>query len=595
MAGELFTRPENLPLLSEADLTAAHDEAHREFTRVHGDADNWTPEALSYAEQLAGDLDAIKAEQAARALRATLTTEAERDGTAATMERLAARVNGPGETTEPTGGTGAVDVAEIVAAAGQGFTDAFLKVFNGSRTAPGKQLASLSAAAGQAPDQGVAKTGSQLTMYSNVDVPRASLVAGAEIQDMDALVAAVQIRASSLPEMRMGEGSPRHPVATIRNEFSHTLDERTNPGQVEAILAEVTKRGRQEALLAGGGWCAPSEVRYDLFNISDVPSGIIDLPTVGVTRGGVRYPVSPSIADIFYTSGASNAASGLGGFAFPMTNGTVPWLWSEADDIATVTGSPNKPTLRVPCATFNETRLELYGITLTAGNLTDSAYPEATANFLRLIRNAYEHTKNARLIALMLALSSSAIAIGGANKAAFNTVLSGVELAAVDYRQKFGMSATAILELVIPEWILPVVRADLAWRTAVELEDVTDQMIRGFFATRGIAAQFVSDWQVRGAGGFGNPAALPGGAMTAWPTSVDFLLYAAGTFVHGSGMTLDLGVVRDSILNAENDFTAAWMEEAHLVAKVGHESRRYTATFSVNGAGVLGQTLGAQI
>jgi hypothetical protein len=54
------------------------------------------------------------------------------------------------------------------------------------------------------------------------------------------------------------------------------------------------------------------------------------------------------------------------------------------------------------------------------------------------------------------------------------------------------------------------------------------------------------------------------------------MIYAAGTFGLGNGMTLDLGVVRDSTLNAENDHTAAWSEECHLIAMFGHSSRLYT-------------------
>ena len=71
--------------------------------------------------------------------------------------------------------------------------------------------------------------------------------------------------------------------------------------------------------------------------------------------------------------------------------------------------------------------------------------------------------------------------------------------------------------------------------------------------------------------------------MTAWPTSVTIMMYAAGTFILGNGLSLDLGVVRDSVLNATNDHTAAWTEECHLIARVGHESRQYTINFAVNG------------
>ena len=61
------------------------------------------------------------------------------------------------------------------------------------------------------------------------------------------------------------------------------------------------------------------------------------------------------------------------------------------------------------------------------------------------------------------------------------------------------------------------------------------------------------------------------------------MVYAAGTFMRGNGLTLDLGVVRDSTLNETNDHTAGWTEECFLVAMVGHESRQYTISFAVNG------------
>jgi hypothetical protein len=44
------------------------------------------------------------------------------------------------------------------------------------------------------------------------------------------------------------------------------------------------------------------------------------------------------------------------------------------------------------------------------------------------------------------------------------------------------------------------------------------------------------------------------------------------------------------VLNAENDYTAAWAEEAHLIAQVGHASRLYTCAFQVNGSSGSGTT-----
>jgi len=193
---------------------------------------------------------------------------------------------------------------------------------------------------------------------------------------------------------------------------------------------------------------------------------------------------------------------------------------------------------------------------------------------------------------LMVALSSVAITTGefagggtpATAKPAFQQILSGIDLGATDYRARYGMCIDDVLEVIAPYWLRNVIRADLAWRTGVDLLSVDDTEINAFFTDRNLAVQWVNDWQVRGSGQFGNVT-----PMTAWPTTADIMIYAAGTFLHGNGMSLDLGVIRDSVLNAENDFTAAWSEECHLIARVGHESRQYRITFSVMGATTVAQ------
>jgi hypothetical protein len=390
-------------------------------------------------------------------------------------------------------------------------------------------------------------------------------------------------------------------VATLENRFAHTVDDRTTLAQMDDLLKDLTRKENQEALVAGGGWCSPSETRYDFFNVG-CSDGMLDLPTFGVSRGGLRFPTSPSMADGVFTVQGTLAGTlvnqNLASFGKAFDSASMPWLWSEVDDIATVTGGPNKPTLRVPCPSFSDVRLECYGVQLTAGNLTDDAYPEATGNTLKLLNTAHDHVINARYIAAMLALSSASITISGSgNRPAFNQVLSGLDMAATDYRAKFGMCEDDVLEVVAPFWLADVIVADLAYRTrsTSDLLSVSEEAISGFFADRKLRVQWVNDWQVRGAGQFGSPAALPGGAVTAWPTSASVMVYAAGTFLRGNGLTLDLGVIRDSVLNAENDHTVAFTEECHLIAKVGHESRLYNIGFVVNGSGVADMAVGAYI
>jgi len=572
MADELFSAPSDLTLINDQELSALEDQGIAEFDRVRS-LEEVTPERVQYAAQLTSDLDRIRAELAAREVRAQRLAEQERVRNADQMTALNARVHGPEEPSEPLEGK-VMGSDEIAEAAAKGVTAALVSVL-GERMIPKRTIASLSETAQVAPQPKTPQT--KLSITASVDIP--GVAPGNNITTLNSLGEAFSRKARAVPVTRSGSTDNGHTVATIRNSFEHTVDDRTSPAQVEELFNHLLRPELKNSLVAGGGWCAPSEIRYDFFNIA-CEDGLIDLPTFGVTRGGIRFPVSPSLADAI----GDNA---FGGFAVPFSNASVPFLWTEADDIATVTGSPNKPCMRVPCPDFDEERLECYGICLTAGNLTDDAYPEATQNTLRLLMSAHAHAMNARLIALMVAQSSAPIATGefagggtpATAKPAYQQILSGLALGATDYRSRFGMCIDDVIEIVAPYWLRDVIRADLAWRTGVDLLSVSDEMINGFFADRNLRVQWVNDWQVRGAGQFGN--ATP---MTAWPTTVDVMMYAAGTFLHGNGMSLDLGVIRDSVLNAENDFTAAWSEECHLIARVGHESRQYRITFSVMGA-----------
>lgn len=569
-AEELFSAPSDLTLVGDDELAALETQGTSEFDRVSA-IDDVDPETLTYAMRLTEDLDKIRAELRVREVRAQTNADIQRTRVGEQLAALKERVHGM-----PQPGTDApatVDPEAIAAAAARGVTAGMVALMGERRggidteALARRATASLAETAQHAPKPKVSEK--RLSVTASVDIP--GVAHGGQLTTLNSLSDVVSRKAKSMPVTR---GNPNHQlVASIRNDFEHTLDDRTSPAQVKELIQYLTAPDKQAALVAGGGWCAPSEIRYDFFNIACM-SGMIDLPTFGVTRGGIQFPVSPSLADTV------NEIA-FGGFAVEFSNASVPWLWTEADDQATVTGTPNKPCVRVPCPTFSEERLDCYGICLTAGNLADDAYPEATQHMLQLLMAAHQHAINARLIALMVTDSTAAITItGGADTdAAAPRIFNAVGLAATDYRERFGMCIDDVLEVVLPAWVREVIRADLAWKAGVELMEVGNSQVDMFFTARNVRVQWVDDWQVRGASQFGNATAL-----TAWPTTVDFLLYAAGTFLHGNGMSLDLGVIRDSVLNAENDHTAAWSEECHLIARVGHESRRYTVPFNVNGS-----------
>jgi len=344
------------------------------------------------------------------------------------------------------------------------------------------------------------------------------------------------------------------PVASINLPMEHKL------GADLAYNMDVLKAATSPQALTAAGWCAPSNNLYELFAV-DAGDGLIDLPTVQVTRGGLNVPGFLGLED---------AEDGL-------------WTWTEADqDDADEGGEAFKPCLKIPCPEFTDYRLEAEGLCITAGNLTDRAFPELTQRFVSLAVNAHLHRLSAAIIN-QIANSAVGVTMGGINATAAGSVLNAIDLQVADYRSQHRMSVNAVLEAVFPLWSKALVRADLALRHGAELTNVTDAVVDAHFAARGVRAQFVHDYQPL----FG------GAAATAWPAALEFLLYPAGGYVRGDGGVIDLGVVRDSVLNATNDYTAAWTEQLYLVAQLGPAAREVEVAIDVNGCQPVEQCNGA--
>lgn len=415
-----------------------------------------------------------------------------------------------------------------------------------------------------APDAKVKHANADAVITASANIP--GFTQGGLIENIDELGRAMHQRAKMLPVGRTGT-TEHVPIASLQRSFTYTLDKMSTYEDFKRIIEAATD---EEVLTAAGGWCAPSEINYDFFNIV-CEDGMWDVPTIGLNRGGVQYPISPSFGDLAGQPG-------------------IVWTWTEQDDIDAVdSASIIKPCVRLDCPSFLNRRKDCDGFCVTAGNLVDYAYPELVANWLRLVMAIRAHATNARLLDIAINGGGSGDDIGpalpvnhmGLNGDVTAKLLTSIELSITDYREKFAMCDDAVLEGVFPRWAQMVIRADLANRNDMEFLAVTDAQIADWFNVRDVRAQFVGDWQVRTPG-------YPGAAtaLTELPPEMDYLLYPAGTYVKGSGMTLDLGVVRDSVLNETNDHTAAWTEECYALLKPGHESR--LVTVDVCAAGEIG-------
>lgn len=378
----------------------------------------------------------------------------------------------------------------------------------------------------------VAEAQPEVVITAAADVPGFS--GGAQIDTLG-LAKALHAKARTL-----SNGSGMVPVASINLPIQHKL------GADMAQNLDIIEKATAPEALTAAGWCAPSENLYTLFGV-DSGDGLLDLPTVQVTRGGLNVP------DFIGIGEASDAL----------------WSWTEAD---TEDPEATKPCLMIPCPSFTDYRLQAAGLCLTNGNLTDRAFPELTSRFVALAINAHLHRMSGLMIA-EISGGATGVAVSAIASSAAGSILHAIDLQVADYRSQYRMSVNSVLEAVFPLWAKEVIRADFALRSGVLLTNVTDEMIDEHFRARKVRAQFVHDYQPL-------YSAAP---KTAFPTTMDFLLYPAGGYVKGDGGTIDLGVVRDSVLNATNDYTAAWTEQLWLVAQTGPAAREITVTYAVDG------------
>lgn len=582
--------PSDLAALSDADLAGFIEKATGEFDRITDD-EGIDADGLARATKLAEGIEAATAQQGER--------EAALEQQRAERDALRARVHGGDQNDE---GDGAEDAAPnepaeegapaepALVAAGRRRTPVEDVLKDGNRLNVRLSEAQKRVPAANTPS--VTQAFDASVLVASADIP--GFTQGGEIADMMALTEAYKQRSRSVPTGRaLANNRPiedwyldsatglnkfgvvghegdwractRVPIAQMQRKFRHMLDIGATPEQAWAVMQEAAN---PSALVAAGGWCSPSEIRYDFYNIADM-DGAYDLPTTGIQRGGMRWPTSPSFGDLA-------ASTGL-------------WHWTETQDIAAATGtaqSGSKTCARVPCASFNEARLEGEGICITAGNLTTDAWPEQLANFLRLVNAAHFHRINSFFIANVIA-GSTPVTLTQTNSSPITDVLAGVEHQAWDLRTKYAMGNNAVLEVVMPSWAMGLLRADISRRSGMASADnsfaIEDAMIARWFTLRNIRLQLVQDFDVRGSNQFGQSSAL----AAQWP-SLRFLIYPAGTWLRGNGLNLDLGIIRDSTLNATNDYTAAWSEEFFLLAKIGHESR--IVTLGASGSTPTGTT-----
>jgi hypothetical protein len=320
------------------------------------------------------------------------------------------------------------------------------------------------------------------------------------------------------------------------------------------------------SLIAAGGWCAPSETIYDLCE-GETLEGLWDIPSVNVSRGGLNFTKGPQFSDFYGQS--SNFIN-----------------QTEAQAIA----GTAKPCVTITCPPFTDVRLGVTGLCFTVPILTEAAYPELVQRYLTGLTVAHAHYKSVDLITRALAIAGAAVAVANPWPTLSGSLLAALELVVNGERQRYRLGLNATLEAVLPFWIKAALRADLSIRTGVDYLSVTDQQVDAWFAERGIRAQYVYGWQPL------VPTSSGAGVAIDYPTTLEVLVYPAGTFVQGTKDVITLNGVYDSVGLSTNVYTGLFTEEGISLMNMCYTPKRISLPMDITGltaAAFVNQDFGA--
>ncbi|MBF6298226.1 major capsid protein [Nocardia amamiensis] len=591
-------------LLAEApadtDVAALLEAATAKFNELYGDGTSkFTDDEASAMEALADVADGVRVEVGRRDKIAG--EQAER------LSKLAERVNPAAKTSakddDGEGGAEGEDKGGDGGEDGGDTTDAPTEPAAGDPAPPAADSAPAAVAADPAPEPALVASAPPRRRVRLSDLPTREVrrpdpapagvvitaaaevpgyAAGAPMAGLADVARAGTVKFDSFPNGIVENTRLTAGIAQFAIQFPDELITRSDHEDKAAIERAVDQsRLPQQSLVAAGGWCSPSERLYEMSPIlAEANAGQIDIPEVQSPRGGLIWTEGPDYTAIYTGTGfIQTEAQAIAGSGFTTPIG------------GTVAGT-TKPIFRVPCpSSWEEERAEAIGFGINGGILQHNAYSELTEDVIAHALIAHAHRVNARTINRMVAETATTVTINlgpSATPSLLNSIDAQIE--DIKYANRIGDGTT--LEVMLPRWVKPVVRADQAVRTnssTTEAYEVTDQRIDDWFAKRNAVVRWVYDWQDAFTGissGFGG--ATP---ITSWPDTVDVLVYIAGTFLRSRGDIITMQAVYDTTNLVNNDVLHLFTEEKLMVIRRRYKPRKLTIALSANGSTAAGQIL----
>lgn len=556
--------PEDFEALDDEALTEFITQAEMARDAIVGNVAEYVGEGRTKDELVAefGEgIEALKAAKVERAARADVEVEADEadDELAATVAELAAETDDADEEGDAEADEATAD--EAAAADPEVETEAAATIVAAAkpkaRTRLPRPARSIAAAPQEAAPTPIAMTASAGGLGPDLGEP---------VDPIEVARMTIKKR-SQFGQIPRGTKGEKISIAQFdtRDEYPEdrrlSTDAYSNQDKIDQVQNERAIRQafdirREGSLVASGGLCAPVTPYYNLQMLS-VPDRPVRaaLPAFQADRGGINAAQPLSLADITTAVGIKTAAQDAAG------------------------GSSAEKTCQiVDCPDFVITDVEIVYHCVQFGNLGARAYPERVAQANSLVLAAHARTAESQLLTNIAALST-AVTAASTGLGVTASLLGEILAAANGMRNRHRMNPEAVLRIMLPDWSVDLMVSDVI-RGQFDRFGTTEESVTALLRSFDLEPTFYIDGAAGASQVFG---AQNAGALLAFPPTVVWYLFPEGSFLYLDAGTLELGIVRDSVLNKTNDFQI-FGESFENVAFVGVESIQVTSTVCDSGA-----------
>lgn len=365
-------------------------------------------------------------------------------------------------------------------------------------------------------------------------------------------------------------GAP--PIKMASAQANHELKLGGDPILNARMLQEYAQEFAHDvALVASGGNCAIPVNNYDVFNAAVEQSPVEGfLRGMGAERGGMRYLAAPdwvaSQAGVAVTTDEQDA---LG--------------YSNQDPAGP---TPPKVCYQAECPTELECIVDAVSACAGFGNLTYRTAPELVQVLLDQLAVAHAQAKEITYLDGIEAGSTAVTTIAESYSAVRSSVLS-IDNAVWAYKKRNHIARNASIDVLAPDTMIPLLKADAVADLHLGMDFLSvdqETLAAQLFETMNINVEFYYDYSTAQGATSAMQESQGAGHLHNLPTDFRLYAYAPGTWIRLDGGVLNVGLVRDSILNSQNNLQL-FSEEWTQVCKVGFESIALDLTLCPSGVG----------